>query len=209
MTRLIIIEIIILGAQIVFYFGCELLQHDHKDVKRAIDDRIPLIPGFAFVYLLWFPLIALFPLFIFSVSGKDYVVYQLSIIVSIITSTIIYLLFPTRIERQVPEDSRLNRLMRLIYTCDFKGSNCSPSLHCTQCYIVEVSACMCGMISAGGLVFVIVLCSAIVVSTVLIKQHMLIDVVTAIPLAAFSYTAGWLLANHFGYEAILRAAGLA
>lgn len=209
MTRLIIIEIIILGAQIIFYFGCELLQHDHKNVIRQVDDRIPFLPGFAFAYLLWFPLIALFPLFLYNVSEKDYAVYQLSIIVSIIVSTVIYVLFPTSMERHVPEDGQLKWLIRLIYTCDFKGSNCSPSLHCAQCYLIFTTACLCGTFNIGALVLIVIITAAIVVSTVLIKQHALIDVITAIPLAVFCYAAGWFLANHFGYEAILAAMGLA
>ena len=209
MLSLIAIEAVILAVQIFFYFGCELLQHDHKDVSRAIDDRIPMVPGFAFAYLLWFPLIALFPLFLFFVSEKDYAVYQLSIIVSIITSTVIYVLFPTTMERQLPENSSLKWLIKLIYTFSFKGTNCSPSLHCAQCYLIFTSACLCGAFSAGAMILIFIITAAIVVSTVLIKQHALIDVMTAVPLAAFCYAAGWFLTHHFGYEAILKAMGLA
>lgn len=208
MLRLIIIEIIILAVQGALYFGCETLQHGHKDVKRAIDDRIPFLPGFSYIYLLWFPLIAFFPLCLFTASGKAYTVYQLSIIVSILTSTLLYLLFPTRFERQVPEDSPWSEMMRLIYTCNFKGSNCSPSLHCTQCYIIMLTACLCGVMYPGDIVFLLIICALIVVSTVMIKQHALIDVLTAVPLAAGSFWAGWYLTSHFGYENILRLAGL-
>lgn len=200
---------IILSAQIIFYFGCELLQHDHKDVMRPVDDGIPMVPCFAFAYLLWFPLIALFPLFLFFVSENDYAVYQMSIIVSIITSTVIYVFFPTSMERHIPEEGPFKWLIQLIYTCDFKGSNCSPSLHCAQCYIIFATACLCGMFSAGAMIFILIVTAAIVVSTVLIKQHALIDVITAVPLAVWSYAAGWFIANHFGYETILRALGLA
>ena len=209
MLSLIVVEIVILAAQIVFYFGCELLQHDHKDVIRPVDDRIPFIPGFAFAYLLWFPLIALFPLFLFFVSEKDYAVYQLSIIVSIVTSTAVYVLFPTSMERTIPEDGPLRWLIRLIYTCDFKGSNCSPSLHCAQCYIIFATAALCGTFNAGAMVLIVIITAAIVVSTVMIKQHALIDVITAVPLAVFSYIAGWLIVNSIGYETVIRMMGLA
>ena len=209
MLSLIVVETVILCVQILFYFGCELLQHDHKDVRRPVDDRIPFLPGFAFAYLLWFPLIALFPLFLYYVSEKDYAVYQLSILVSIVSSTVIYVLFPTSMERHVPEEGHLRWLIRLIYKCDFKGSNCSPSLHCAQCYLILASACLCGTFNAGALVLILIITAAIVVSTVMIKQHALIDVMTAVPLAVFSYLAGWLIANNMGYETILRALGLA
>lgn len=208
LKRLILIEVIILAVQAILYFGCEVLQHDHRDVFRPIDERIPLVPGFAYVYLMWFPLIALFPLLLYYISAQGYTVYQLSIIVSNIVSTAIYVLFPTRMERHVPEGSLSRKLLRLIYFCDFKGSNCSPSLHCTHCYIIMTAACLCGAVSYGGRAFVLILCAAIIASTVLIKQHALRDVLTAIPLAAFSYAAGWCITACFGAEAILRAAGL-
>ncbi len=209
MLSLIAAEAVILAAQIFFYFGCELLQHDHKDVKRPVDDRIPFLPGFAFAYLLWFPLIALFPLFLYYVSEKDYAVYQMSIIVSIVASTAVYVLFPTSMERHVPDSGPLRWLIKLIYTCDFKGSNCSPSLHCAQCYIIFATACLCGTFSAPALVLIVIITATIVVSTVVIKQHALIDVVTAVPLAVFSYIAGWLIVSSAGYEAVIRMLGLA
>lgn len=209
MLRLIIIEAIILAVQAILYFGCEILQRDHKDVMRPIDDRIPLVPEFAYIYLHWFPLIAAYPLILYTISGKDYAVYQLSIIVSIIVSTVLYLLFPTRIERHVPEGSPWKKLLRLIYFCDFKGSNCSPSLHCTQCYIIMMSVSLCRAVNNGDMVFILVLCTLITISTVMIKQHALIDVLTAIPLALFSFWSGWFLTAHIGYEAILRVVGLA
>jgi len=209
MLRLLVIEVIILVVQGVLYFGCETLQHDHRNVLRPIDDRIPLVPEFAYVYLNWFPLIAVYPLILYTVSAQDYAIYQLSIMVSIIASTVLYLLFPTRMDRHVPEDCHWNKLLRLIYKCDYKGSNCSPSLHCVQCFIIMMSVCQSSGIHTGDMVFIMILCTAIVASTVLIKQHALIDIITAVPLALFSFAAGRLISSHVGCEVILKAMGLA
>ena len=66
--RLIAIEAIILISQIVLYFGCELLQHDCRDVRRTVDDRIAFMPGFVCIYVIWFPLVALFPIALYGIS---------------------------------------------------------------------------------------------------------------------------------------------
>ena len=174
----------------------------------AIDDRIPFIPGLWCIYGMWFPLIALFPLYYYFYSQPYYTIYQLSIIVSIITSTVLYLLFPTCFERPEPEDGPWSGMIKLIHRLNFKGTNCSPSLHCTQCFIIAATIIMGGARQPGDLVFIMIVCLTIVASTVLIKQHALIDVITAIPLASFSLAAGWLITHHFGYEAILRMVGL-
>ena len=72
-----------------------------------------------------------------------------------------------------------------------------------------MTACLCGAFNAGALILVLIITAAIVVSTVMIKQHALTDVLTAVPLAVFSYAAGWLITNNVGYETVLSALGLA
>ena len=194
--------------QIIMYFGCELFQHDYRDVMSSIDDMIPFIPAFALVYVLWFPLIALYPIRLYPVSAYDYTVYQISILISIFTTTIIYVLFPTKFERPEPENHGAGRLMRVIYRCDFKGSNCSPSLHCIQCFIIMASAFLCPPINGVSETFVVIITAMIVLSTLMTKQHATRDVVTAIPAAMWSYAAGFLITNHFGFQTILSAVGI-
>ena len=209
--RLIAVEIVILSAQAILYFGCEIFQHDHKDVKRSIDDRIPLIPAAAFAYVSWFPLIALFPIVLYHLSPFEYAVYQMSIILSDLASTAIYLAYPTTFERPALSDhggSFAEKLLRVIYRGDFKGSNCSPSLHCIQSFIIMMAAFCCPALHGAVGALVICICLAIVAATLLTKQHVLTDVVTAMPAAVMAYAAGRLIAGFAGYEQLLSFAGL-
>ena len=208
MQKLITIEAVILLLQIIMYYGCELFQHDYRDVRRGMDDKIPFIPEFALVYLLWFPLIALYPISLYPMSAYYYTVYQISILVSIFTTTIIYVLFPTKFERPEPENHGAGRLMRVIYSCSFKGSNCSPSLHCIQCFIITTSALLCPQINRVPESFIVITSAMIVLSTLMTKQHALRDMATAIPAAMWSYAAGFLITNHFGFQTILSAVGI-
>lgn len=209
--RLIAVEIAILSAQAVLYFGCEVFQHDHRDVRKRIDDRIPLIPAAAFAYVSWFPLIALFPLVLYHLSPFEYAVYQVSIIVSDLASTAIYLAYPTSFERPALSDhggSFAEKLLRVIYRGDFKGSNCSPSLHCIQSFIIMMSAFCCPFLPGPAEGVIIFICLAIVAATLLTKQHVLTDVVTAMPAAVLAYAAGRLITGYAGYEQLLSFAGL-
>lgn len=208
MLKLIAIEAIILISQIVLYFGCELPQHDCRNVRRAIDERIAFMPGFVCIYVMWFPLVALFPIALYSISPYEYTVYQLSIITSNVTTTIIYVLFPTSFERPVPGGSFYGKLLRTVYICDFKGSNCSPSLHCIQCFIIALSTCICPEIYGISEVLIIIVTTAIVFSTLFTKQHVVQDVITAVPVAIWSYIAGCILTHHFEYTVILSSVGL-
>jgi len=208
LPRLIVVEIVILTVQASLYVGCEYLQHNHRDVKRDIDDKIPLVPCSAFIYIMWFPLIALYPIALFFLSRYDYSVYQISIIICALVSPIIYTLFPTRFERPVLGNSSKEWLLSVVYSFDFKGSNCVPSMHCVQCFIIILSVCCCPNLHGIAALLIICLCLAIIVSTLLTKQHALLDVVTALPTAILMYAVARAIVGHFGYTQILSLFGL-
>lgn len=205
---LVMIEAAILIAQIILYFGSEIFQHDPHDVRLPIDDKIPMIPAAAYIYVTWFPLVALYPLGIYYISPESYVQYQAAIIASIILSTAVYLIYPTTFSRRKPPGDFFGRSLSIVYRFDFKGYNCTPSLHCMQCYIVIIETIICpglGGVHAAG---IIALSAAIVVSTMLTKQHVIADAMWAIPAAIVSFAIGHLAAAGIGYEAILGAVGL-
>ena len=208
LPRLIIVEIVILTVQAALYVGCEYLQHNHRDVKRDIDDRIPLVPYSAFVYIMWFPLIALYPIALFFLSRYDYSVYQVSIIICALVSPIIYIIFPTTFERPVLGNSNGEKFLSIVYSFDFKGSNCAPSMHCVQCFIIIISVCTCPNLHGIAALLIICLCIGIIVSTLLTKQHVVLDVVTALPTAILMYAAAHAIVGHFGYTQILSLFGL-
>ncbi len=209
LLKLLAIEAIILIGQVILYFGCEIFQdkNNYHSVKRAIDDKIPQIPMFGFVYIMWFPMIIFYPVSLYSIDERSYVLYQLSIIISILISVVFYVIYPTSFVREKPRDAAGSWLLKIIYFFSYKGVNCSPSLHCAHCYIVILSVFTSGLAATPVGIGLILLSLAIVASTVLTKQHCMLDMATAIPLVVVSAAISIAITNNY-FEQIINAVNM-
>jgi hypothetical protein len=160
-------------------------------MMHPADYKIPLITKAVYIYGLWYPLIAVYPLYLYSCSPKLWFQYFAAIAMDIVFSLVIYKLYPTSFQRPKPDAACLSgKILCSLYVVNYKGLNCMPSMHCSQCFIIIFSAVSCG---TGGLMplqavsAVCLLAAAIIVSTVLTKQHVLIDMAAAFPLAVVCY----------------------
>ena len=185
----------IIVFQIIAYFGVELIEGAPHNVKRKIDDRIPLIPWTGIIYSTWFPLIGFAPLAIYYGSFQVFQIYIIAWIIDIILSSAAYLIYPTSFERPPVKSG----LIKAIYKASFKQINCAPSLHCSVSYLV-----IAGCIAAEGLspalaALFIADSIGICITTLTTKQHVLIDVISAVPFAVIS----WLIAVQIGTSGII------
>lgn len=207
-VKLVIIEAVVLGVQILLYFGCEIFQHNFHNVERPIDKKIPLVPWTVTVYSLWFPMIAVFPMVLYYFSRKVYMMYQISIIISNLLSTVVYIAYPTTFERETPPDTFWGRLLKFVYAASFKGINCAPSLHCVHCYITIFMSLICLPLLPVLKVLFIAVALGIIISTQLTKQHVLIDALTALPFSAVTIALGVCGVNLWGGMGLLAGLGL-
>lgn len=182
-AKLIIVTAALLTLQTASYFGVQKLEGPAHDVKSRVDDKIPYKPGFIFVYIMWYPLIAVFPEILYYFSSGDYAEYIIMILTDIAISLIVYIVYPTSFERPAPKNDVLGRIMRIVYRCNYKGKNCMPSMHCSMCFIIIMSAVSCDAMEVGIRSAVCVLAVLIICSTLLTKQHVAVDVAAALILA--------------------------
>ena len=91
-SKVVIVQAVLLVFQIIMYFGCEYFQSGFHDVKRVIDDKIPFVEWSVLVYVLWFPLIALFPIALFYVNEEAYVFYITAMFMEVVLSVICYMI---------------------------------------------------------------------------------------------------------------------
>ena len=179
-SKVVIVQAVLLVFQIIMYFGCEYFQSGFHDVKRDIDDKIPFVEWSVLVYVLWFPLIALFPIALFYVNEEYYVFYITAMFMEVVLSVICYMIYPTTFKRPKPSDKLSGKLMTIVFKGSYRGVNCAPSLHCSSCYLIIFTALM-AMHNVTGIISIIV-AVAIVISTMTTKQHTVIDVLSAIPM---------------------------
>ena len=192
-------EILLLGLQTLLYFGVEAFEGKPHNVAKKIDGHIPFVPAFVYIYVLWFPLILLFPLALFQANPMAYARYQTAILLDIALSLVCYLVYPTSFARPEAPDTVSGRAMKLVFRGSYKGLNCAPSMHCSMCYLVlHFVGATPGLPFAVAAIAVPV-ALGIVISTLFTKQHVVIDALTALPLAAVCI----LIGNRLPFTALL------
>jgi membrane-associated phospholipid phosphatase len=158
-----------------------------KDVTLPLDRHIPLISGFIWPYLLCY----VFP-FLPLLVVKDWHRFNrafLAILLANAAAFLVYFLLPIAFPRPDLGSSLSDRVLALQFQYDFKpGANKLPSLHVTYAWIVYL---VCRKQGLGrfreGLIFLMAM--LISVSTLFVKQHILLDVLAG---------AAWAFAAWFG-----------
>lgn len=166
----------------VFY---GLLNHGGADTARLVtewDRLIPFMPVFIIPYLIWYPYV----FFMFVVFfKKDRQVYYRSLTLTCIGLAVcycIFYLFQTTLPRpDIGEGGILNSLVGFVYATD-SPYNCFPSIHVLTSHIVLKAAYQCILsrraTTAAGLIS-----WSIIVSTLFVKQHVIMDVLGGILLS--------------------------
>ena len=158
------------------------------DMERSFDKRIPLVTQSVYIYVLWFPLIAVYPVGLYYFSAGSYIVYMAAVALNVVTSFVIYRVYPTTFVRPELECRNLSsKILSILYITNYKGLNCMPSMHCSISFIIIFSVLTCTEVTDWIQAAVCLLSLGIAVSTVLTKQHVIVDVFSALGLAAVSF----------------------
>ena len=160
-----------------------LANHIYKkgfDLTIALDTLIPLVPIFVIPYVYWY-IYMIIGYFVISITNrKEYMRSMLGLFLGMWISYIIYFIFPTEIVRPtLVDNSFFNSIINIIYIND-RPFNCFPSLHVLGTYFVmrytkkDNNKYIYFYTKIVGVL--------IILSTIFIKQHFVLDVVAAIVL---------------------------
>ncbi len=184
---IIIPNLLLLALNIIFVFGyvpLNRLKSGGKKPKTKYDDHVPFIPYFVYpyivVYCLWILYTYLSIFWLPSFFGKS---LTLSTILGTTIGYFCFYFFPTYYECKYPEGSGLTyKLLQHIHKVD-KPNNACPSMHVFMAIILFYYSLGNNLIK--NLVFFI-FCISIIVSTVLIKRHYLLDIFGGVFLSLFT-----------------------
>ncbi|MBQ8306845.1 MAG: phosphatase PAP2 family protein [Blautia sp.] len=162
-------------------------------VHTALDDRIPFCEVFIIPYLLWFPyMIAAILYFVFlNDDKKEYYRLTWSLIMGMSLFLVISWLYPNiqHLRPTVfPRENVFTDMVRALYRTD-TPTNILPSIHVFNSLAIHMAISSCQrlrkhrFVQAASLVLTIL----IVMSTMFLKQHSVVDVSmgTALSIAAF------------------------
>lgn len=150
-------------------------------LNSPIDDMIPFIPIFIIPYLLWFVYVAGSAVYFIFASQRDFVKLMSFLIIGMTIYLIICYIFPNGLYNFRPDsldaDSPFAGLVAWLYSTD-TSTNVFPSIHVYNSIGVHVAINKSDRIKSRLLKNAsLVLCILICLSTILLKQHALIDVI--------------------------------
>ncbi|MGL4107912.1 phosphatase PAP2 family protein [Clostridium sp. LP20] len=147
-------------------------------LATSFDSKIPLIKYFVIPYYSWYLLIAFSFIYVYIKSQDEFYDFVTCMTITMLTALLIYICFQTTVIRpEIIGDDIFSNLLRNIYKAD-KPVNCCPSLHVS---ITLVCSIWINRVSENkylkrGVFF---LGTLIILSTLFIKQHVVIDVFIA------------------------------
>ena len=179
---------------------------DPTPIYCGLDDLIPFCEWFAIPYFLWFAYIVVGHIFLFFTSREDFVRMCMFLYVGMTICLIIYTVFPNCQELRVDYDalSRSNILIQAIAELQSHDTPCNvfPSIHCLNSIGMHIAISKSEHLGKyrkpvgyGSFILMVL----IIMSTVMIKQHSILDVfgslVLAVPLYLLAYKTNLKFSN--------------
>lgn len=160
------------------------------EVSCALDELIPFCEWFLIPYLFWFVYLIGMMAYGFFFDVENFTRMMKYVIITYSVTMVIYLLFPTmQTLRPVefPRDNLLTTLAGMVYAFD-TNTNVCPSIHVLGSFAAMYAGWNSRHFSAKPwrIAFAVV-CVLICVSTLFMKQHSAVDVITALPIALAAY----------------------
>lgn len=169
------------------------IQHHYHIVHTVIDDRIPFCEYFIVPYLLWFPFLAatLIYFIFFNQEKQEYYQYIKNLCMGMSIFLAVSYLYPNGHQLRPEFFTRDNvciELVKMLYSTD-TPTNILPSLHVFNSLAAYTAVSRCQALENRVWVkrATLLLVIAIVLSTMFLKQHSVVDVVLGAAMAGMGY----------------------
>lgn len=171
--------IIVLLTEATLYFIIENSIRTFHLITPRIE--IPLIKEFVYIYNSWYPSLFLLGFLLYKTDKETYKKFIFISIIGIILSELTFIIYPTMIIRPTIEINTLtDKILYFTYYFDTPSVNCIPSVHCLLCFISIYSCIINKNIKTKLKLPIIIFYILIILSTVFIKQHLIIDAIIAL-----------------------------
>ena len=192
--------ILALAANFIIYFGVSQLR-DHltfHSLALPVDDRIPFFAPFIIFYILAYVQWIINYLLI-AREGKAFCYHFIyGDVISKLFCLVFFLFFPTTLVRpEVTGHSICDQLVRLVYQID-APVNLFPSIHCLESWCCIHAALRMKKTPRWYLPATIVMSLCVFASTLLVKQHVFVDIFGGI----LVFEAGYYLARKIKFRGL-------
>lgn len=170
--------VLLLAINLIAYYGSRLLTVGAArcDMTLALDRRIPLCPIFILFYILAYVQWVVGYILIARENRETCYRVLTGEMIAKLICLVFFVALPTAMERpEVAGDDLFSRLVRLIYRTD-APVNLFPSIHCLDSWICFRAATGLKRVPRWYAPSMLALTLLVLASTLLVKQHVLVDV---------------------------------
>lgn len=176
-----LVWLLILPLININYVISNTLFQSGKNLALPLDKEIPFVSLFVFPYVYWYIFIIVGLIFLLSKDRKEYLRALMAIYIGMCICFAFYYLYPVEISRPVVENNTIpNKIVNIIYKND-RPFNCFPSIHVLNTYIIMRFTKI--KDNKYWFYYTNIIGILIILSTLFIKQHFILDGVVAIILA--------------------------
>lgn len=163
-------------------------------INVPLDSKIPFCEYFIIPYILWFfYIVGVCVYMYFKANDKEFSQIAAALIAGMSLYLIISMIYPNGITLRpdyIP-DNLCGRIVAGLYVTD-TSTNVFPSIHCYNSLAVHIALCKCNAIKETKrhrliLSLSLLLCVSIILSTMFLKQHSVVDVIGAFIMMAVMY----------------------
>lgn len=171
------------------YWGGMLINHSmyHHDMSNVIDAKIPFVPQMTFFYVGSYVFWIFYYIYISRIGKEHCIRFCLAEITAKLICFVCFIVFPTTIKRPlIVGTSFWEEVLCDIYERD-PANNLFPSIHCLVSWFCYIGVRGKKEVPIYLRIFALVFALCVCLSTVTVKQHVIIDGVVAIALCEISY----------------------
>lgn len=171
----------------IFYV---LLNNSTREVNHLVtylDQITPLIKIFVVPYLIWYPFIIATMFYLCIKDRSVYFKTLLSYVIGLIVCYMTYLVFQTTVPRPIlAGDDLFTKLLAFVYQAD-QPYNAFPSIHVFTSFLMIKAISMSQVRNRINQAIVYSNSILIIISTLFVKQHVILDVISGILVAEVIY----------------------
>ncbi|MFC0301993.1 phosphatase PAP2 family protein [Virgibacillus soli] len=158
------------------------------NIAIPIDDYIPFVPIFVIPYILWYAFVFCYLIYFWYKNTRVYIHSIVTIVIAEIICFLCYIFFQTTVTRpELVGNGFFFDLVRNIYAND-APLNCFPSIHVLTTFMIMIGSIHIKKKHILNTIFIQTMGLSIILSTVLIKQHVILDVIASILIVSVIYS---------------------
>lgn len=194
-VKLFLTILILIIFESLLFFLTKPFIHSPNILNTKLDNAMPYISYFVYPYILWYIMLMVVPYFTYTKSKESFYKYATTYIISTIISALIFVVFPNGVIRpEIVDTSFSSKLVKILYTLDTPSINCLPSIHCLYAFLFLLSAIDTkDKTTVFYKIIIFVLTIFIVLATMFIKQHVLLDAIVAFAISLLT----WIIVDRF------------